>query len=83
MALEKEKQTYEKKLSELKSNEGKFVLIHGEEVVDIFQSYEDALKSGYEKFVLDPFFVKQIRTIDQIQFISRMVDPCDPACISN
>jgi hypothetical protein len=77
MALEKEMQTYSEKLPELKSeHEGKFVLIHGDEVVDTFSSYDDAIKAGYAKFGLSPFLVKQIRTVEKVQFISRFVDPC-------
>jgi len=66
MALEKELETYKNKLSELKQYEGKFVLIHGEEIVDTCTSYEDALKKGYKEFGLKPFLVKQIRSIEYI-----------------
>jgi hypothetical protein len=77
MALEKELETYKKKLPELKAQEGKFVLIQGDTVVDTFSSYEDAMKEGYAKFGLDTrFLVKQIRALEQIQFISRLVTPC-------
>ncbi|MGH9785750.1 MAG: hypothetical protein ACRD88_16380 [Terriglobia bacterium] len=76
MALEKEVEVYKSKLAQLKEHEGKFVLIHGEDVVDVFSTYEDALKQGYQKFGLTPFLVKQIQTIEQVQFISRFVDPC-------
>jgi hypothetical protein len=76
MALEQELQTYKAKLPELKASEGKFVLIHGDEVVDVFGTYEDAIKEGYSRFKLEPFLVKQIHSIEQVQFISRLVDPC-------
>lgn len=77
MALEKEMAVYKQKLPELKGQEGKFALIHGDEFVDTFTSYEDAIKEGYSKFgVNDPFLVKQIQTIEQVQFISRLVAPC-------
>ncbi len=75
MALEKELKTYNAKLPELKENEGKFVLIQGDTVVDVYTSYEDAVKDGYKQFGLTPFLVKQIQTIEQAQFISRFVDP--------
>ncbi len=75
MALEKELAVYKAKLSELKQHEGKFVLIHGDDVVDVFGAYEDALKQGYARFKLDPFLVKQIQSTEQVQFISRFVDP--------
>jgi hypothetical protein len=76
MALEKELETYKSKLPELKQDEGKFVLIHGDEVIDKFTSYEDAIKEGYKRFSLEPFLVKQIHSIEQVQFISRSLTPC-------
>jgi hypothetical protein len=76
MALEKELTIYKSKLPELKEqNEGKFVLIHGDDVVDIFVSYEDAVKIGYERFKLEPFLVKKIEAIEQAQFITRFATP--------
>ncbi len=75
MPLEEELGTYRSKLQELKAeHEGKFVLIHGLEVVDTFSSYDDAIKAGYQRFGLNPFLVKQIRAVEQVQFVSRFVD---------
>lgn len=76
MALEKELATYKAKLEELKQHEGKFVLIHGDQVVDLFSSYDDAIKEGYQKFGLEPFLVKEVHALEQVQFVSRLVDPC-------
>ena len=76
MALEKELETYKKKLPELVNEEGKFILIHDGDVVDIISSYEDAMKEGYKKYGLNPFLVKEIHAIEQVQFISRDVNPC-------
>ena len=64
MALEKELETYKSKLPEFKDSEGKFVLIRGDQVIDIYTSYEDAIKGGYQKFKLEPFLVKQIQAIE-------------------
>jgi hypothetical protein len=75
MALEKELATYHAKLPELKTDEGKFVLVHGDEVAGVFTSFEDAIKIGYEKFKLEPFLVKQIQAVQRVQFISRFVEP--------
>jgi hypothetical protein len=75
MALEKELETYKNKLPELKDSEGKFVLIHGSELVNTYTSYEDAIKDGYARFKLEPFLVKQIHAIEQVQFISRLIVP--------
>jgi hypothetical protein len=71
MALEKELATYRAKLEELKAHEGKFVLIKGEDVIDFFETYEDAIKGGYQRFNLEPFFVKRIQAVEQVQFVTR------------
>ena len=79
MALEKELETYRRKLPELKEHEGKYALIHGDEVVDTYSSYDDALKEGYKRFKLEPFLVKQITAVEQAQFISRLINTnCTP-----
>lgn len=73
MTLEKELATYQAKLPELKQHEGKFVLIHGDTVVDYFSSYDDAIKQGYREFgVVEAFLVKQIQALETVQFISRL-----------
>lgn len=80
MALEKELATYKSKFPELKEHEGKFVLIHGTDVIGTFTSYEDAINDGYAKFKLEPFLVKRIQSFEQAQFISRLLDPiCVPS----
>ena len=73
MALEKEMETYRAKLEELKAHEGKFVLIKGDTVVDFFETYEDAIKAGYQRFNLDPFLVKRIQAVEQVQFVTRVL----------
>jgi hypothetical protein len=76
MALEKELETYRNNLPALKGeNDGRFVLIKGDKVIDIFTSYDDALKAGYTTFGLEPFLVKRIEAVEQAQFISRFTDP--------
>ena len=76
MPLEKETQSYERELPNLLQHEGKFVLVQGDRVVDVFGTYEDALKAGYEKFGLTPFLVKQIRAVEQVQYFTRDLTPC-------
>lgn len=76
MALEAELKTYQEHLSELLVDEGKFALIHGEEVARVFDTYADAIKSGYDKFKLTPFMVKRIEAVEQIQYFTRPLGPC-------
>jgi hypothetical protein len=75
MALETELATYKAKLPELEAQAGRFVLIHGNDVVDTFSSYDDALREGYEKFGLEPFLVKRIEAVQHAHFVSRFVTP--------
>lgn len=76
MALEKELETYQKKLPELQAHEGKFALIQGEQM-DIFETYEAAISAGYQKYKLEPFLVKQIQAVEQVQFVTRFLGlPC-------
>jgi hypothetical protein len=78
-ALEKEMITYGKKLPSLIAQQGKFVLIQGDDVVGVYDSYEDALKFGYERFKLDPFLVKQIAPAERVSFFTRDIGSACPA----
>ena len=75
MALEKELATYEANLAKLKEQVGKFVLIHGDDIVDYFSSYDDAIKAGYQQFKLESFLVKEINAVQAVQHITRRVLP--------
>lgn len=75
MALEKELATYQAKLPDLKQHEGKFVLIHEDNVIDMFSSYDDALKEGYRQFGLLPFLVKQIHAVEPVYYFTRPINP--------
>ncbi|MBI4358950.1 MAG: hypothetical protein HY584_06585 [Candidatus Omnitrophica bacterium] len=69
MKLEKEYQTYLGKKEELLAkHEGKFVLIKDTQVIEIFSSYEDALKEGLKRFGNVAFLVKQIQREEDVNF---------------
>ena len=71
-SLANELATYERHKSELVcANEGKYVLIHGDEIAGIWDTYKDALGAGYKQFGLQPFLVKQILGIERVQFFTR------------
>ena len=76
MALEQEMKTYQRELPSLLQHEGKFALIHEDEVAGPYDTYEDALKAGYEKYDLRPFLVKRIQAIEQVQYFTRDFVPC-------
>ena len=69
MKLNREYQAYMAKREELLAkHEGKFVLFKGNDLIDIFASYEDALKEGLRKFGNTPFLVKQIQREEEVNF---------------
>lgn len=73
--LSKELETYEKNKQELlKENRGKFVLIKGDNIINIFDTYADAVKVGIDKFGNSPFLVKQILEVELTQnFTSNLI----------
>ena len=76
-SLTRELATYERHKDELVgSHEGRFVLIRGDEIAGVWDTYKDALEAGYKQFELEPFLVKQIRGIEQIQFFTRDMITC-------
>lgn len=75
MALETEMDTYQRELPSLLGEEGKFALIRGDRIIDIYGTYEDALKAGYREAGLEMFMVKQIHAIEQVQYITKELCP--------
>jgi hypothetical protein len=76
MALEREMATYQANLMGLLANEGKYVLIHEDEIGGAFDTYEEALEFGYERYGLIPFLVKKISRVEPIQYFSRDLPRC-------
>ena len=76
MALDRELETYQKELPSLLQDEGKYVLICQDEIGGTYDTYEDAIKFGYEKYNLKRFLVKKIQAVEQVQYFTRHIDPC-------
>jgi hypothetical protein len=59
--LQQEIATYESKRSELfAEHAGEFVLVKGDEVVDIYRDERDAIDAGYKKFGNTGFLVRKV-----------------------
>jgi hypothetical protein len=69
MSTPVELETYRRELPNLLGHEGKFVLIQGDRVESVHDTEEDALRAGYDRFGLAPFFVKEIRAVEKPVFI--------------
>ena len=70
MALEQERQTYERE------DVGKFVLIKGDRVVETFDTEQDALRAGYLLFGLEAFMVQDIQPNFRILTFTRDLVSC-------
>jgi hypothetical protein len=70
--LSTELNTYRTKLPTLLGQQGKFVLIKGDAIDGVYNTYAEAMTAGYSKHGLDkPFFVRKISPIEQVSFFSR------------
>ncbi len=73
--LEKENAKFDEIIESLiAENSGKFALIHGENV-DVYETFDDAVQTGYEKYGLEPFLVKRITNSPSVHFITRLTQP--------
>jgi hypothetical protein len=60
--LDQEIACYQRKLPGLRSaSSGKYVLIRGDEVLGLFPTEREALRAGFRRCGLSPFFVSRVR----------------------
>ena len=73
--LSEELETYNKHKAELlKESVGKYVLIKGKEIINIFDTQNDAIKVGIDKFGNTPFLVKKIEEVESKEnFTSNLI----------
>ena len=63
--LERELATFERHRAELLGTaERKFVVIHRDDVVGVYDTQADAISEGYRRFGNVPFLVKQVLEIE-------------------
>jgi hypothetical protein len=73
--FEKETETYRRLLPELLAHEGKFVVIYGDELAGVWDTWEDACGEGYARYHRAPFMVKEICAVEPVYTITRLVAP--------
>jgi hypothetical protein len=62
------------KLELLAHAEGKFALVHDDEVVGVYDTENDAIAEGYRRFGNVPFLVKQVVQVEVPQrFVSNLL----------
>lgn len=69
MVLDREIQTYEQHKEELLAHEGKYVVIHGEDVAGVYETLEEALTAGDERFGPEPFLAQMIERDEKVFWI--------------
>ena len=69
IALEQEYKFFLSHLEEFsKMHLHQFVLIKGEQVVDFFASYENALRDGLQRFGNVPFFIEEVKEEEEVHY---------------
>lgn len=78
MVLMKELDVFQKALPDLLSqgNEGKYALVHDDQVAAICDTEEQAIQAGYDRFELKPFLVKKIEAVEKPRYYSGSIRPC-------
>jgi hypothetical protein len=87
MALEQEYATYLREKDRLiaEGNEGRYALIRGEKVIDIYNTDEAALEMGYRSFWPESFMVHRIRQVEEVAIFSGPVflqSPTERSCLT-
>ena len=74
MELVEERAYFQSKKAEwLERHKNKYVLIKGNELIDVFYSFEDAYKEGVKQFGNQPFLVKKVVEKEKIEKIPALV----------
>ncbi len=78
MALEREMETYRRELPGLlgSGQEGKWALVHGDKLDSVHETQAQAMQTGYDRFGLEIFLVKQIVAVEKPLYFSRNIVPC-------
>lgn len=74
--LAKELKTYEENFNSLVgAHEGKFVVVHDNQVLGVFDSQFDAITWGYRELGNIPFLVKQVIKVEApLSFVSNLLE---------
>jgi hypothetical protein len=77
MSLDREVAYYKAHKQEFLEHEGKFVVIHGENLAGFWETYEDALQVACREFGLEPFLIKKVESKEPTHYIRGL-----PSCPS-
>lgn len=77
LLIKREINTYRRELPRLlaEGHEGRFVLIKGDEIVSVWDTFDDAIQAGCERFGLETFIAQPIDTRDLTRVLPKELDP--------
>ena len=58
------------------ANCGRFALLHNEQVIELFDTFEEGVQAGYDRFGLLPFLVLEVNDHPEPLYFSRNIQPC-------
>jgi hypothetical protein len=68
--ISRELKTFKENKSQLlKKAEGKFVLIHQDRIIDIFETEDEGIRAGYQQLGNTPFLVKEILEKERVAVV--------------
>ena len=78
MTLERELETFRRLLPHFLHQQGKYMLVQGEQVAGVFGSWEEASKAGHARFGLASFLIKKIEETETpvVTFFGRAMYEC-------
>jgi len=78
VALEREWEAFLKEMPRLlaEGQRGRYVLIQGETVHGVWDTLDEALSAGYDRFGVDPFLAQEINDNPEPRYFSRNVTRC-------
>lgn len=77
MILDHEMATYEaKRAALLEKHAGRYVLIHGDEIVGMWDAEAEAFEEGYRRFLFEPFLIHRIVAEEKPIFVPRDILSC-------
>lgn len=80
MALEREWETFQRELPRLlqEGRRGKYALIHGDALDSVWETLDEALAAGYDRFGVKPFMAQEINDHPEPKYFSHNVTRCRP-----
>lgn len=77
VGYDRERAAYSQRKPELlKTAEGKYIVLVGDDMVGPVNSYGEALREGYRRFGGGPLYIKQVLVDEPVAEVSRDVTPC-------